>query len=58
MNMSLHHKTKEQLNIILEKRPAFIIRWGLVVFCVIVLVLLVVAYYAGYSVFDILSVTH
>jgi hypothetical protein len=56
--MSQDHRTIDQLNVILEKRPAFIIRWGLVVFCVIVMALLLVTYYAGYSVLNILSITH
>lgn len=46
--MSEYGKERGQLDIILKERPAFFIRWGLVVFVVIVSVLLLCAYCAGY----------
>ncbi len=57
MNMSQNGKERVQLDIILKKRPVFIIRWGLVVFVVIVIVLFLFAYYVGYGILNILSTT-
>jgi hypothetical protein len=50
MNMSEHDKEKSHLDIILEDRPVFFIRWGLVVFVVSVFALLLFIYFAGYDI--------
>jgi hypothetical protein len=50
MNMSEDDKKRVQLDIILKERPDFFIRWGLVVFVVIILVLCIITYYTGYDI--------
>jgi hypothetical protein len=50
MNTSEHCEEKDQLDIILKERPNFIIRWGLVVFIVIIFSLLLFTHYTGYDI--------
>lgn len=50
MSMSKNSKERAQLDIILKERPGFFIRWGLVVFAIIVFVIFFFAYYAGYDI--------
>jgi hypothetical protein len=56
--MNKHDKARVQLDIIFKERPDFFIRWGLVVFVVIVVVLCFFAYYSGYGLLDILSLKY
>ena len=58
MNIIKNGKERVQLDIILKKRPVFFIRWGLAVFFVIVIVLFLFTYYAGYGILNILSTRH
>ena len=48
MNMSENGKEMVQLDMILKNQPVFFIRWGLVVFTIIVFVILFITYYAGW----------
>jgi hypothetical protein len=50
MNMSEHGKERVQLYIILKNQPVFFIRWGLVVFVVMVFVLFLFTYYVAYDI--------
>lgn len=50
MSMIEPNKERHQLDIILKERPGFFIRWGLVVFVVIIIVLFIITYYAGYDI--------
>jgi hypothetical protein len=50
MNMSEHGKERVKLDIILKDRPVFLIRWGLVVFVMIVFTIFFFIYYAGYDI--------
>jgi hypothetical protein len=48
--MSEHGKERVQLEIILKNQPVFFIRWGLVVFVIMVFVLFLFTYYVGYDI--------
>ena len=50
MIMSENGKEMVQLDMILKNQPVFFIRWGLVVFTIIVFVILFITYYAGYDI--------
>jgi hypothetical protein len=50
MNMSERGKERVHLDIILKDRPIFIIRWGLLMFVVFIIALLILSYYAGYDI--------
>jgi hypothetical protein len=50
MNMSEHGKERVQLDIILKDQPIFLIRWGLVVFVVIVFAIFFFIYYARHDI--------
>jgi hypothetical protein len=56
--MSQNSKTRVELDIILKKKPVFFIRWGLIVFVVIVTLLFLLAYYTGYDILAIFSTKH
>lgn len=47
MNMGENGKERVQLEMILKERPAFFIRWGLLMFVVIISVIFAFTYYAG-----------
>lgn len=56
--MSQNSKTRVELDIILKNKPGFFIRWGLIVFVIIVIVLCFLAYYTGHDILPILSTKH
>lgn len=49
MNIS-QDKERDQLNIILKERPIFFIRWGLLLFVVLIFALFLFTYYLGYNI--------
>jgi hypothetical protein len=49
--MHEQNKTRVELNVILQKRPGFFIRWGLVAFVLVALLLILLADYMGYDLF-------
>ena len=50
--MSQNIKTRVELDIILKRKPGFIVRWGLIVFVMIVVLILLLVYYSGYDIFN------
>jgi small-conductance mechanosensitive channel len=56
--MSQNSKTRVELDIILKKKPGCFIRWGLIVFVMIVTLLFLLAYYIGYDILPIFSTKH
>lgn len=56
--MSENSKRRVELDIILKRKPVFFIRWGLVVFVMIVTLLFLFAYYRGYDILSIFSIKH
>ena len=51
-------ETRAGLDIILEKKPGFFIRWGLIVFVMTPALLFFVAYYVGYDTLALFSTKH
>ena len=45
--MDEYNKERLQLDTILKERPGFFIRWGLVVFVVVICIVLIFIYYSG-----------
>jgi hypothetical protein len=58
MNMSENSKSRVELDIILKRKAVFFIRWGLIVFVMIVTLLFLLAYYRGYDMLSIFSTKH
>lgn len=56
--MSENSERRVELDIILNKKPVFFIRWGLIVFVAIVTLVILLAYYGGYDILSVFITKH
>jgi hypothetical protein len=53
--MDENSKSRVELDIVLKRRPVFFIRWGLIIFMMVVTLLFLFAYYKGYHLLALFS---